>query len=101
MAWSAGLTMILETFEPRNGGLYRYVHQDKYDNEHAFHGVNHEVSASERIIGTLNLKGFWKPGKQLFFLLDRFTFLMLIILLITPNTDRCLLLIISNGSLNF
>jgi uncharacterized protein YndB with AHSA1/START domain len=45
-----GLTMTLETFEPRNGGSWRYVHKDQEGNEYAFHGVNHEVTSPERRI---------------------------------------------------
>src|SRR5216683_865607 len=44
------MTMIVETFESRNGGSYRYIHKDKNGNEYAFRGVNHEVIAPERII---------------------------------------------------
>ena len=47
-----GLAMTLETFEPRNGGSWRYIQKDANGNEYAFHGVNHEVLPPERIIGT-------------------------------------------------
>lgn len=46
------LKMTLETFEPRNGGMWRYIQKDEEGNEFAFHGVNHEVLEPERIIGT-------------------------------------------------
>lgn len=36
-------TMILDKFEPKSGGSYRYIHKDKGGNEFAFHGVCHEV----------------------------------------------------------
>lgn len=49
--------MILERFEPRNGGSWRYIHKDPDGNEYAFHGVNHEVTAPERIIGTFEFEG--------------------------------------------
>ena len=45
------LTMTIEKFEPRDGGSYRYIHK-RGDYEYAFHGVYHEVTAPERIIGT-------------------------------------------------
>jgi len=35
--------MKLETFEPRNGDSWRYVHKDANSNEFAFHCVNQEV----------------------------------------------------------
>jgi uncharacterized protein YndB with AHSA1/START domain len=33
------LIMTLDTFEPRNGGSWRYIHADQDGNEYAFHGV--------------------------------------------------------------
>src|SRR5688572_3452073 len=39
-----GYGMELETFEPKSGGRYRYIHKDKDGNEFAFHGVFHEMS---------------------------------------------------------
>jgi uncharacterized protein YndB with AHSA1/START domain len=56
------LTMTLEKFEPRNGGSYRYIHKDHDGNEYAFHGVNHEVLAPERIIGTFEFEGLPEKG---------------------------------------
>ena len=46
------LAMTIETFEPRNGDMWRYIHKDKGGNEYAFHDVYHEVTAPERIIRT-------------------------------------------------
>ncbi len=57
-----GLTMTLETFEPRSGGSYRYIQKDSDGNEYAFHGVNHEVLAPERIIGTFEFEGLPEKG---------------------------------------
>lgn len=56
------LVMTLEKFEPRNGGMWRYIHKDKDGNEYAFHGVNHEVTAPERIIGTFEFEGLPEKG---------------------------------------
>ena len=56
------LTMILEKFEPRNGGSYRYIHKDDAGNEYAFHGVHHEVLAPERIISTFEFEGLPEKG---------------------------------------
>jgi len=56
------LTMTLETFEPRSGGSWRYIHKDNDGNEYAFHGVNHEVLAPERIIGTFEFEGLPEAG---------------------------------------
>jgi uncharacterized protein YndB with AHSA1/START domain len=57
-----GLAMKLETFEPRNGGSWRYIQKDQNGNEFAFHGVNHEVAAPERIIGTFEFEGLPEKG---------------------------------------
>jgi uncharacterized protein YndB with AHSA1/START domain len=56
------LTMTLETFEPRTGGRYRYIHKDRDGNEYAFHGVYHEVTAPERIIQTFEFEGLAESG---------------------------------------
>ncbi len=56
------LTMTLEKFEPRNGGSWRYIHKDKAGNAYGFHGVNHEVTAPERIIGTFEFEGLPEKG---------------------------------------
>jgi uncharacterized protein YndB with AHSA1/START domain len=47
-----GFTTKLLTFEPKNGGSWRYIQRNQDGNEFVFHGVNHEVTAPERIIGT-------------------------------------------------
>jgi uncharacterized protein YndB with AHSA1/START domain len=57
-----GFTMELETFEPRSGGRWRYVHTDPQGNRFGFHGVNHEVAAPERIIGTFEYEGLPDKG---------------------------------------
>jgi uncharacterized protein YndB with AHSA1/START domain len=57
-----GFTTKLETFEPRDGGSWRYVQKDQTGNEYAFHGVNHEVAAPERIIGTFEFEGLHEKG---------------------------------------
>ena len=56
------LSMNLETFEPRHGGMWRYVHQDKNGNEYGFHGVFHEVTKPERIINTFEFEGLPEKG---------------------------------------
>lgn len=56
------LTMTLETFEPRNGGSWRYIQKDASGNEYAFHGVNHEVLSPKRIIGTFEFEGLPEKG---------------------------------------
>jgi uncharacterized protein YndB with AHSA1/START domain len=54
-----GYEMILETFEPVNGGRYRYVHKDKDGNEYGFHGTFHAMSL-ENMVQTFEFEGY--PG---------------------------------------
>ncbi len=56
------LVMTLEKFEPRDGGTYRYTHQDKDGNTYRFHGVFHEVTAPERLIDTFEFDGLPEKG---------------------------------------
>jgi uncharacterized protein YndB with AHSA1/START domain len=56
------LVITLEKFEPWSGGSWRYIHRDKDGNSFGFHGVNHEVSAPERIIGTFEYEGLPETG---------------------------------------
>lgn len=56
------LTMTLVTFEPVSSGRWRYIQKDKNGNEFGFHGVNHEVTAPERIIGTFEFEGLPETG---------------------------------------
>lgn len=57
-----GYSMKLETFEPVSGGRWRYTHIDQQGNKFGFHGVNHEVLAPERIIGTFEFDGLPEAG---------------------------------------
>jgi uncharacterized protein YndB with AHSA1/START domain len=54
--------MTLERFEPRNGGSWRFIHKDGNGNAYAFHGVNHEIAAPERIIRTFEFEGLQEKG---------------------------------------
>jgi uncharacterized protein YndB with AHSA1/START domain len=54
--------MTLDTFEPRDGGSWRYIHADQDGNEYAFHGVYHELTAPERIIQTFEFEGLLEKG---------------------------------------
>ena len=56
------LTMRLEKFEPRSGGMWRYFHKDKDGTEYGFHGVIHEVLPPERIIDTFEFEGLPEKG---------------------------------------
>jgi uncharacterized protein YndB with AHSA1/START domain len=56
------LTTTLETFEAVSGGRWRFIQKDKDGNEFGFHGVNHEVLAPERLIGTFEFEGLPESG---------------------------------------
>jgi uncharacterized protein YndB with AHSA1/START domain len=59
-----GFSTNIETFEPRNGGSWRFIQIDQEGNEFVFHGVYHEVSP-ERIISTFEFEGLPEPGHVL------------------------------------
>lgn len=56
------LKMTIEKFESKDGGTYRYTHEDQDGNKFVFRGVNHEVLAPERIIGTFEFEGLPERG---------------------------------------
>lgn len=56
------LKMTIEKFESRDGGSYRYTHEDQNGNRFFFRGVNHEVLPPERIIGTFEFEGLPERG---------------------------------------
>lgn len=56
-----GYEMVLETFEPHNGGRYRYIHKDNDGNEFGFHGVFHEIS-EDLLIQTFEFEGLPERG---------------------------------------
>lgn len=56
------MTMTLETFEPRGGGSWRFIHTDKDGNAYGFHGVFHDVTPPERIIQTFEFEGLPESG---------------------------------------
>ena len=56
------VTMRLDKFEPKNGGTWRYVSKDPSGSEFGFYGVNHEVTAPERIISTFEYEGLPEKG---------------------------------------
>jgi uncharacterized protein YndB with AHSA1/START domain len=56
------ITMRIETFEPKNGGTWRYVSRDKNGVEFSFHGVYHEITPPERIIDTFEFDGLPEKG---------------------------------------
>ena len=59
------LTTRFLTFEPVSGGKWSFVQKDNDGNEYSFHGVNHEVLAPDRIIGTFEFDGLPETGHVL------------------------------------
>jgi uncharacterized protein YndB with AHSA1/START domain len=57
-----GMKTDLGRFEQRDGGSWRYIQTDEQGNKSAFHGVNHEIKAPERIIGTFEYEGLPESG---------------------------------------
>jgi uncharacterized protein YndB with AHSA1/START domain len=55
------LTMTIEHWDARNGGSYKYVHE-RGGHKYSFFGVNHEVLAPERLIGTFEFDGLPERG---------------------------------------
>ena len=55
-----GYTMTVETFEPRAGGSWRYVHSDGDGNAYGFHGVFHNDPTPDGFVQTFEFEG--APG---------------------------------------
>jgi uncharacterized protein YndB with AHSA1/START domain len=54
------LTLIVDRYEVRDGGRWRYVHRDPEGNEHGFHGVFHGQPSMAGIVQTFEYEGV--PG---------------------------------------
>jgi uncharacterized protein YndB with AHSA1/START domain len=55
------LTMTVAESEPKQGGIWRFVHRAADGTEFAFRGVFHDVAAPERIVRTFEFGG--APGR--------------------------------------
>jgi uncharacterized protein YndB with AHSA1/START domain len=53
------LEMVIDRWEPRAGGSYRYIHRDADGNEFAFHGVFHSTDM-DNLVQTFEFEG--APG---------------------------------------
>ena len=51
------LKMVVDHYDCRTGGSYRYLHVDDDGNEYGFHGSFHEVRPSEAIVQTFTYEG--------------------------------------------
>jgi uncharacterized protein YndB with AHSA1/START domain len=54
------LSTTIDTYEPRNGGTWRYVQTDPQGNAYAFHGVFHGDPAPDSTVQTFEFEGV--PG---------------------------------------
>jgi uncharacterized protein YndB with AHSA1/START domain len=55
------LTMTVAESDPKQGGVWRFVHRAPDGTEFAFRGVFHDVAAPERIVRTFEFGG--EPGR--------------------------------------
>ena len=55
------MTMTIEKWECFEGGSYKFTHE-RNGHKYAFFGVNHEIAAPERIIGTFEFDGLPERG---------------------------------------
>ena len=54
------MTMTIDRFDPRHGGMWRFIHSDGDDTDYSFHGVFHGDPSRERIVWTFESEDF--PG---------------------------------------
>jgi uncharacterized protein YndB with AHSA1/START domain len=54
------LQLIVDRFETRDGGTWRYVHRDEAGQEYGFHGVFHGTPSPDGIVQTFEFEG--APG---------------------------------------
>jgi uncharacterized protein YndB with AHSA1/START domain len=55
-----GLTMTVDRFDPRDGGIWRYQHWEADGTDYAFHGVFHGDPSPPGIVWTFEFEG--RPG---------------------------------------
>ena len=51
------LTMVVDQYEPRDGGKWRYVSTDAQGNEYGFHGVFHGDPSPDAMVQTFEFEG--------------------------------------------
>jgi uncharacterized protein YndB with AHSA1/START domain len=52
--------MIIDRYDVRDGGTWRYIHRDGDGNDYGFHGVFHGAPTPERMVQTFEFEG--APG---------------------------------------
>jgi len=63
------LTMVIDRYEVKDGGTWRYVHRDQDGTEYGFHGVFHGTPSPDGMVQTFEFEG--APGHVS---LDQITF---------------------------
>ncbi len=56
------MELVIEKYENKTGGAYRFYSTDPAGNTYAFNGTLHEVAAPERIIRTFEFEGMPERG---------------------------------------
>jgi uncharacterized protein YndB with AHSA1/START domain len=54
------LTMIVDRYDVRDGGIWRFIHRDADGNEYGFHGVFHGTPSPDGVVRTFEYEG--APG---------------------------------------
>jgi uncharacterized protein YndB with AHSA1/START domain len=54
------LTMIIDRYDVRDGGSWRYIHRDDQGNDYGFHGVFHGTPTPDHMVQTFEFEG--APG---------------------------------------
>lgn len=54
------LTMVVDRYDVRDGGTWRYTHRDEDGNEYGFHGVFHGTPSPDSMVQTFEFEG--APG---------------------------------------
>jgi uncharacterized protein YndB with AHSA1/START domain len=57
-----GLSMKIDKFSSEAGTAWRFIHADGNGMEYGFNGVNHEITAPERIVRTFEFEGLPERG---------------------------------------
>jgi uncharacterized protein YndB with AHSA1/START domain len=51
------LTMIVDQYDVRDGGVWRFIHRDAEGNEYGFHGVFHGAPTPDGVVRTFEYEG--------------------------------------------
>jgi uncharacterized protein YndB with AHSA1/START domain len=57
-----GYEMVVEKYEAKDGGSYKYIHKDPQGNEFVFRGVFHGFYKPYKVVQTFEFQGLPEPG---------------------------------------